>query len=134
MPVGALGRLYRDGERICRQGELAECMYIVQQGRAEVVAEEPEGEMRLSVMNVGDMFGELALITREPRIATVRSLGVSRVLTIDKKNFLKRVHEDPSMAFRVMESLAKRINDLNEKVIRLKLQTIRKKQEGDSSS
>jgi CRP-like cAMP-binding protein len=46
-------------------------------------------------------------------------LGEARLLTIDRKNFLKRVHKDPSLAFRLVRTMSKRIRDLSDEVTRL---------------
>jgi CRP-like cAMP-binding protein len=41
------------------------------------------------------------------------------VLTVDKKNFLRRINEDPSLAFRLVESMSRRIRDLSNEIARL---------------
>ncbi len=108
-----MGKLFSDGEVIVRQGEPGDCMFVVQEGRVEVVIEEAGKETRLSVMERGDVFGEMAIFEKQPRSATVRALGQVRVLTVDKRTFLRRVHEDPSFAFRVLEKMSRRIRELN---------------------
>jgi CRP-like cAMP-binding protein len=94
-------------------------MYIVQAGQVEVLIEKPEGDIRLAVLEPGDVFGEMALFTKAPRSATVRALGEARVLRVNKDGFLKRVHEDPSLAFRILQKMAERIRDLNGEIVRL---------------
>jgi len=116
--VGGLGRLYRDGEAIVRQGETGHCMYVVQEGEVEVLRDTAVGPVRLAVLGKGDLFGEMALIDQEVRSATVRALGAARVLTVDKKVFLKKIHEDPSLAFRTLERMSRRIRELDEKLSR----------------
>jgi len=120
MHLGELGKVYEDGECICRQGEPGDCMYVVQKGELEVVLDDPNGEILLSVLKPGDVFGEMALFTRQPRSATVRTRGKARVLTIDKRTFLRRVHEDPSLAFRILQKMSQRIEELNEQLRLLK--------------
>jgi CRP-like cAMP-binding protein len=119
MHVGELGKIHRDGEAIVRQGETGDCMYVVQEGQVEILADAPGGEIRLGVLGPGEIFGEMALFTRAPRSATVRALGDVRVLKVDKRAFLARVHEDPSLAFRILGKMADRIRNLDEEVIRL---------------
>jgi CRP-like cAMP-binding protein len=118
--IGVLGKVYSNGEKIIRQGEIGDCMYILQQGTVEIVVERPDGQTVLGTLEPGAAFGEMALFTKEPRSATVRSKGRSRVLTIDKKGFLKRVHQDPSVAFRILQKMSQRIQRLNDEVSRLK--------------
>ena len=50
----------------------------------------------------------------------MRALGEVRVLTVDKKNFLKRIHEDPSLAFRVVQTMSRRVRELSDELARLK--------------
>ncbi len=111
-----LGKVYRDGEVIVRQGETGKCMYVIQEGQVEVVAEHDGEEIRLRTLGNNDFFGEMAIFERELRTATVRALGDTRVLTIDKKNFLKGIHEDPSLAFRIVETMSHRIRDLTDRL------------------
>jgi len=120
MDTGALGKTYQDGEIIVRQGDVGECMFVIQEGRVEVVAEKEEGEVHLAVREEGDFFGEMAIFERDVRSATVRALGEVRVLTVDKKNFLRRIHEDPSLAFRLVETMSNRIRALSEEVAQYK--------------
>jgi len=110
---GALGTLYHDGEEIIRQGEVGDCMYVVQSGRVEVVQSGEYGEQHLAFLKAGDFFGEMAVFERERRSATVRSAGESRVLKVDKKTLLRRIGEDPLLAVNLLQTLSHRIRDLN---------------------
>ena len=118
--TGALGKIYQDGEVIVRQGEVGDCMFVIQEGQVEVITEEAGKELRLNVLEAGDFFGEMAIVEREVRMATVRALGPARILTVDKMNFLRRIHKDPSLAYGVVKTLSRRIRDLDAEVARLK--------------
>jgi len=120
METGDLGKVYRDGEVIVRQGEAGDCMYVIQTGQVEALQEKEGKEVRLAVLGDGDVFGEMALFERAARSATVRALGDVRVLTVDKRTFLRRVHEDPSLAFRIMQKMSYRIRELDAELVRLK--------------
>lgn len=120
MATGGLGKSYGDGEEIVRQGETGDCMYVIQTGQAEAIQGKEGKEVRLAVLREGDVFGEMALFERMPRSATVRALGEVRVLTIDKKTFLRQVHEDPSLAFRILQKLSYRIRELDTELVRIK--------------
>jgi len=119
---GALGRLYDDGEVIIRQGDVGDCMFVVQQGEVEVYTEKDGQEVSLAVRKEGDLIGEMAVFEREVRSANVRAKGRARVLTLDKKNFLGRINEDPSLAFRIVQTMSRRIRELSEEVARLRTQ------------
>ena len=120
METGALGKMYRDGEAIVCQGEVGDCMYVIQAGQAEVLQEKENQEVRLAVLGEGDVFGEMALFEREARSATVRALGDLRVFTVDKRTFLRRIHQDPSLAFRILQKMSYRIRELDAEIVRLK--------------
>jgi CRP/FNR family cyclic AMP-dependent transcriptional regulator len=113
MAQGTLGKLYRDGEDIVRQGDSGNCMYVIQQGNAEVLLRKQDKMVRVAVLSEGEFFGEMALFDREVRSATVRAKGDVRVLTLEKTSFLRRIHEDPSLAFRMLEKMSRRIRDSN---------------------
>lgn len=113
---GQLGKVFKDGEVIVRQGEVGDRMFVVQAGKVEVVLESDGNQQRLSVLKSRDFFGEMALFDKEVRSATVRALGEARVLTIDKRTLLKRISEDPLLAYNLLRSMSGRIRDLNDQV------------------
>ncbi len=119
MSIGALGKIYQDRETIVRQGEVGDCMFVVQDGFVEVVIESDVQQVQLDILGKDEFFGEMAIFKHEIRTATVRAKGPARVLTVDHKNFLHRIHEDPSLAYRMMEVMSDRINKLNKEVTKL---------------
>ena len=115
-----LGKLYRTGEPIVRQGEKGSQMYVLQRGRVEVIRESEGREDRLGLLGPGAVFGEMAIFEREVRSATIRAVEDARVLTIDRRTFLRRVQEDPSLAFHILRSLSGRVRELDDEVSRLR--------------
>ena len=95
-------------------------MYVIQSGQAEVIHSKEGQEVRLAVLSEGDIFGEMAIFQKELRSATVRALTDVRVLTVDKRIFLRRVHEDPSFVFPILQKMSQRIRVLNEEMVRMK--------------
>jgi len=121
MASGELGKIYQDGELIICEGEEGDCMYVIQEGQVEVLIKgEEDQDIRLGVRQKGEFIGEMAIFDRDVRSATVRALGQACVLTVDKKNFMRRVHEDSSLAFRLVETMSHRIRELSDEVARLK--------------
>ena len=121
MDTGGLGKLYSDGEVIIKQGDAGNCMYVIQSGEVEVISDNNGKEVRLAIRKEGDFFGEMALFSKELRSATIRALGDTRILTVDRKNLLKSIQKDPSLAFRIIDTLSKRIRDLSEEIAPYKL-------------
>jgi len=118
-----LGKLYEDGEVLIRQGEAGDCMYVIREGEVEVIVEQDGRETLLRVAGKGELLGEMAIFEKAPRSATVRARGQVRALTIDKKNFLRRVSQDPSIAFNVVQTLARRVRELSGEIASLKNKT-----------
>jgi CRP/FNR family cyclic AMP-dependent transcriptional regulator len=119
MSRGALGKVYHDGDVIVRQGEAADGLFVIQEGRLEILSESHGRQTRLRIAGEGELIGEMAVFDRQVRSATVRALGEARVLTVDRKNFLRRINEDPSLAFRIVETMSRRIRELGVEVVRL---------------
>jgi CRP/FNR family cyclic AMP-dependent transcriptional regulator len=118
MSSNLMGLMYRDGHAIVRQGELGDCMYVIQEGQVEVIYRKGEKEFCLGVLGPGEFFGETALIEQEVRPATVRALGSVLVLRVEKRAFLQRVHEDASFAFRIIKKMARQIRELENALVR----------------
>ncbi len=116
MSNGELGKTYRDGEFIIREGDSGDCMYVVQEGKVEILKESEGKLVPLAIRGEGEFFGEMALFEREVRRASVRALGSARLLTVDKKNLLRRLQSDPSLAFRILETMSQRVRELSDGV------------------
>ena len=120
MSRSGLGKVYEDGTLVIRQGDPGYVMYVVQQGKLDVLIKKDEAYMKIAELKEGDIFGEMALFTKEARSASVRANGNARVMTIDKRGFFKRVHEDPTLAFNMLQKMSERIRHLNDEVARNK--------------
>lgn len=116
MSIRSLGKIYQDGEIIVRQGEPGDCMYVVQDGFVEIIFESDDRDVELNVLGKDDFFGEMAIFNQEVRTATVRARGEARILTVNHENLLKCIHEDPSLAYRLMQVMSERIDRLSEAV------------------
>lgn len=113
-----LGKIYADGDAIIKQGEVGDCMFVVQAGEVEVLKDSESGPVQLAVLGPGSFFGEMAIFERETRSATVRARGEARVLTVDKRTLLRRIRKDPLLAFNLLQTMSGRIRDLNAEVLR----------------
>ena len=113
---GILGRTFSDGELICAQGEAGDCMYVIQHGKVVVTRSDDGREIEIGELGRGDIFGEMSIFDKRPRSATVRARGPATILTLDKRAFLRRVHEDPSLAFRLMKKMSERIRDQHARI------------------
>jgi CRP/FNR family transcriptional regulator, cyclic AMP receptor protein len=118
--TAAFGRLYEDGDIIARRGEPGDALYVIQDGIVEIVVEDEATEVVLRSAGRNEILGEMAVFGGGVRSATMRAKGPSRVLTLDKRNFMRRMSEDPSLAFGMMETMAHRVRELSDEVVRLR--------------
>jgi len=116
MVKGVLGRIYRDGDVIIQQGDTGECFYVVQSGRVEVKQTSEQGQQHLAYLESGDSFGEMAIFEKVVRSATIRAVGETRVLKVDKKTLFRRIQEDPLLAVGLLKSMSQRIRDLSDQL------------------
>ncbi|OGC77901.1 MAG: hypothetical protein A2Z27_03190 [candidate division Zixibacteria bacterium RBG_16_50_21] len=119
--MGEMGRLFQDGEIMMRQGENGDCMYVIQDGLVEVIKEVNSQEVRLAQLGRDEFFGEMEIFESIGRSATILVVGFARVLSIDKKNLLSRIHEDPSLAYRMIQVMSSRVRDAGNELVQLKL-------------
>lgn len=113
---GSLGKTYEPGAVILRQGDLNERMYVIQEGQVALLHQEKGEEVFVGVRSAGEVVGETAIFEREVQPSTVQALSQVRLLTVDKDSFLKRIHHDPSLAFRLFQLMSRRVRELSQEV------------------
>lgn len=106
--AGAPTRSYKAGEVIFRQGDPAEELFIVKSGKVDRL-----GNRLLDTLPELSIFGEMALIDRSPRSATVVAATDTTVVPVGEKQFLFLVSRTPHFALNVMRVLAQRLRAAN---------------------
>ena len=101
------------GQILFRQGDAADALYVVTEGAVVPIAEGAEGEGRrkLAVIERGDFVGEIGLITKQPRNATVAALVESRLVAIDRRVLVPLMKQAPSIAQALLRFLRARMLD-----------------------
>ncbi len=105
-----------DGEVLCAEGEPADGVYIIEEGKVEVYVERDEEHSRIAVVGRHQLVGELAVILNQPRAATVKALGPVKVLRIDFGRLLE-VDNLPSGCGARRHSHARRTADAHDPAI-----------------
>src|SRR6185437_5319838 len=80
---------FGDGETLMRQGEPADCAYVILEGNAEVLAETAGDSFVVAMLGPHSMPGEIGVLINEPRTATVRAKGKVRALRISPDVFVR---------------------------------------------
>jgi ferredoxin-NADP reductase/CRP-like cAMP-binding protein len=93
--AGLQEEIFPDGAVVCRQGEAGAQVYVILSGAVRVFRTEPDGSIvQLARLNSGQSFGELSLVTGQPRAANVVADGELRVLTIAGDDFRRAYEAD----------------------------------------
>ncbi len=97
MPNSDVLKTFKTGDLIMKQGELGDCAYIIEKGRVEIIVEKSDGSTQsVGTRGPGSMIGEMALIDKAPRSATVRAIEDCEFLVISDQDFQGRIeHADP---------------------------------------
>ncbi|KAJ3129358.1 hypothetical protein HK100_008673 [Physocladia obscura] len=82
-------QVYNNGETVIKQGDVGEQFYIIESGEASVSKVVDGVQHEYPGLKKGDYFGELALLTEQPRQATIRAIGRLKVATMGKKAFVR---------------------------------------------
>jgi len=109
-----VSEFYPAGTNIVVQSEIGDRFHMIARGRVEVLRESPDGaQARVAVLGDGDYFGEVALLRRVPRTATVRTLIPTLLLSLRDRHFKLLVERHPD----VLERLNRQIREPSPDVV-----------------
>ena len=80
-----------DGQHIFREHESGDAAYVILDGQVAIYRTGEKGEQMLATLGKGAMFGEMALIDNQTRMASAKSIGNSQILVVTRDAFLKRM-------------------------------------------
>ena len=103
--------VFTPGEIVLRRGDVGHRMYFIRRGEVEVLA--ADGVTRVATLGDGDYFGEMALLTREPRSASIRALDYCDFYTLDREHFADVLATFPEFAEEVRRTAAARAAGAN---------------------
>ncbi len=100
---------FMKGEMMTRQGAEAHWLYILTKGSAECIVSTDSGISKtVATLHAGDFFGEMSLLTGEPRSASLKALEDSECYRLDREAFNDILHGRPEIANYLSELLARR--------------------------
>jgi small-conductance mechanosensitive channel/CRP-like cAMP-binding protein len=107
---GVKSKHYARGERLCRQGEAGDSFYIIREGRVGVLMNAPAGPpTKVAELGPGAFFGEMSLLTGEPRAGTVTAETDVEVLRVSKQDFAGLLQANAELAGKLAQVLEKRL-------------------------
>lgn len=104
--MAAERRSYPGDTVLCHEGELEHTFYIVVDGLLDITQKLPDGgTRRIAECRPGQFFGEMALIDRKPRTATVTTRTATTVLEISEEDFTELLMRNPPVAISILRTL-----------------------------
>jgi CRP/FNR family transcriptional regulator, cyclic AMP receptor protein len=99
---------YHAGRVIVKRGDPGRAFYVIVDGRAKVVKGKIVTARGEAELGPGDFFGELSLLDGDPRVATVVAATTLRAIRIERAAFRRLLREEPDLALKVLEGMARR--------------------------
>jgi hypothetical protein len=117
-PAGAGRKGYavevKAGDYVFREGDLGTEMYIINEGKVEILNQVGDEEQVLALLEKGDFFGEMSVLEDLPRAASARAATDVRLLQINGSTFDQLLQGNPEIAVRMMRKLSRRLRETDE--------------------
>jgi len=105
---------FLEGQNIFSMGQPGDKMYIVESGRIELFLQDKANDrVQLGFAHAGDIFGELSLLSSEPRSASARAMENTKLLAVDQNDLNILVTAHPAAALDMLAALSTRLRDSN---------------------
>ena len=119
---------FENGNYIFLEDSEGEQCFFVLEGSVKVTRLSKEGrEVILAMLNEGDFFGEMSLLDGESRSANVIALEKTKVLTLDRNDFIAVVNDYPQIAVQLLKELARRLRKSDRQIASLSLSDAEKR-------
>jgi CRP/FNR family cyclic AMP-dependent transcriptional regulator len=118
-------RKYAKNTVIIQDGDESDSLYVIASGKVKVYLTDEKGkEVILNFQETGEYFGELALLDRIKRSASVITLVPCQFIVITRQDFMRCLAQHPTIALRMMKDLTTRLRELTEEVKSLALMDV----------
>ncbi|NLI78541.1 MAG: cyclic nucleotide-binding domain-containing protein [Candidatus Riflebacteria bacterium] len=99
---------------ICKEGQAADSMFVIKSGIVQIFCDDGKGGRKiLTHLKLGEYFGEMALLTEEPRTASAVALAETEVIRIKKDDFHSLLRTSPGVALSIIKTLCERLAKAN---------------------
>lgn len=103
---------FKKGDLIMEQGAIGDCAYLIESGLVEIFIDHPDGTtQKLAERGAGTIIGEMAIVDRQRRTASVRALADCKTIQITKDDFQRRLHGSDPVLKMIMQVILTRYRD-----------------------
>ncbi|HXZ48338.1 MAG TPA: Crp/Fnr family transcriptional regulator [Usitatibacter sp.] len=118
-------KTYPKNAVVLTEGEMGDSLFMIQSGKVKVFIGDEDGrEIILKILGPGDFFGEMSMIDKQPRSASVTTIEPSHFLMLTHAAFERCVEQAPRIANMVMRVLAQRVREADRKIGTLALMDV----------
>ena len=110
------GQTIDAGKTVFSEGEVGEHMYIIQSGSIRISKNVGGREHELAVLEKGDFFGEMAIVSRINRTATATAVNTTQLLAFDRLGFMGMIEKNAKIALNVIDKLCRRLENANSQI------------------
>ena len=118
-PLKLREKSFNRDDVIFREGEAADCVYVVVSGRVELTKAGLNGQVPLALLGAQELFGEMGPFDDSPRNASAKAVEKTRVKVIPKEQFRTWIADEPEAALRIIATLVERLRAADEMIARL---------------
>lgn len=108
---------YAKDENIVRQNDQGDALFVITHGQVRVEVDTGERVAHLAMLNSGDFFGEMSLLTGEPRAASIYAEQETELLVVGHNALRAAIDKDPSAVEGIGPAIAERQNKLSEQLM-----------------
>jgi CRP-like cAMP-binding protein len=112
-------RSFEAGQTIFDEGDRGEVLYVIQSGMVELIRSGPDGSRLVARLAPGEFFGEMGVLLGQPRSVRAVAASDSRLIELDGTTFEEMCVAQPEIAIRVIQRLAARVIDLEQRLATL---------------
>jgi CRP/FNR family cyclic AMP-dependent transcriptional regulator len=121
----ATEKSYPKNAVVLTEGEMGDSLFMIQSGKVKVFIGDEDGrEIILKILGPGDFFGEMSMIDKQPRSASVTTIEAASFLVLSHSAFERCVEQAPRIANMVMRVLAQRVREADRKIGTLALMDV----------
>lgn len=107
------GQTFDPGKQIFTEGEHGDHMYIIQTGQVRISKNIGGYDHELAILEKGDFFGEMAIVSRIARTANATAVNTVQLLAFDRQGFMGMIEKNAKIALNVIDKLCRRLQNAN---------------------
>ncbi|MBX2879586.1 MAG: cyclic nucleotide-binding domain-containing protein [Granulosicoccus sp.] len=107
------------GERLFNQGESGDAMYVVVDGIASILITDGTQEKQIKTCGVNEVFGELSLLSNEPRLASVEAQTDLALLQLKRDVFIGILQNNGELAYQILQIVVNRFVEANRRMVNM---------------